>query len=93
MTRDVAYEEVQMRNRQRTDKLEQMEKYIQAKKEVRNIYKLRKRWEILQAEKGVCLIVCGYDRPTAAAGGYLLAEGEEERTTPTPREGRISGGL
>ena len=38
MTRDVAYEEVQMRNRQLTDKLEQMEKYIQAKKEVRNIY-------------------------------------------------------
>lgn len=33
MTRDVAYEEVQMRNRQLTDKLEQMEKYIQAKKE------------------------------------------------------------
>ena len=47
MTRDVAYEEVQMRNRQLTDKLEQMEKYIQAKKEVRNIYKLRKRYVLL----------------------------------------------
>ena len=34
MTRDVAFEEVQMRNRQLTDKLEQMEKYIQSKKDV-----------------------------------------------------------
>ena len=32
MTRDVAYEEVQMRNRQLTDKLEEMEKFIQQKK-------------------------------------------------------------
>ena len=31
MTRDVAYEEVQMRNRQLTDKLEQLESFIQKK--------------------------------------------------------------
>lgn len=32
MTRDVAYEEVQMRNRQLADKLEQLEKALQQKK-------------------------------------------------------------